>query len=216
MQNLSLQTICKGILCVRDNASELLEDARILRQSGRISRAYTLAYFACEEAGKVSILVGVATKLAVSLPVDWKVVRKRFNSHDSKASQFMGLGSSIQIILEAVAAGRKTVDIDQLMHKAAIGVVFGPELFATRNASVYCDFKGDSFTSPNEQIRESMADEMIEYATKHVNAATMVFGKSVDEAIATITAGACRERHDERMSLVKETAEIVHSALQNK
>jgi AbiV family abortive infection protein len=213
MQNLSLQTICDGIVRVRNNASELLEDAKLLRQNGRISRAYALAYMACEEAGKLSILIGAATQIALGVPVDWKTRRKRFRSHDSKASQFMALAKAIPIIQEAAAAGRKTVDIDEVMIKSAVGVVFGPTLFATRNAAIYCDFVDGSFTSPSEQIKETMADQMIEYAGNHVLVANMVLGKSAEEAATSITASASQERYDNMMSLAAEMAQTVHSAL---
>jgi AbiV family abortive infection protein len=214
MQKLSLQTICDGAVRVRDNASELLEDARLLRQNGRVSRAYALAYMACEEAGKLSILLGAATKIALGIPVDWKATRKRFRSHDSKASQFMGLARSIPIILEAVAAGRKTIDTEELMIKATVGVVFGPALFAKRNASIYCDFAEASFTSPNEQIKESMADQMIEYANTHIIAANAILGQSAEEATKNITAAASRTRYDNAMTYAKEMAQTIHSAFQ--
>ena len=107
MQQLSLQTICGGLHRIRDNVFELLQDAKLLRQNGRISRAYTLAYFACEEVGKISVLLGAATRSILEIPVDWKSTRKRFHSHDSKASQFIGLARPIQIILDAVAADER-------------------------------------------------------------------------------------------------------------
>ena len=70
MQNRSLQVICDGMVRVRDNAAELLKDAELLRQNGRVARAYALAYMACEEAGKLSILLGAATQAVIGVPTD--------------------------------------------------------------------------------------------------------------------------------------------------
>ncbi|MFG3596544.1 AbiV family abortive infection protein [Bradyrhizobium sp. RDI18] len=214
MRELSLRTICEGIIRVRDNASELLVDAKVLRQNGRISRAYSLAYLACEEAGKLPILLGAATKIALDLPVDWKLTRKRFNSHGSKASQFVGVGGMIPILLQAAATEQKTLDLSELIRKGAFGVMFGPALFTTRNASIYRDFTRGSFTSPEEQITEQMADGMIEHAENHISVANTMFGQSAEQAIAAVTSHASRERYDKIMSLVAETAETVHSAFQ--
>src|ERR1700730_11644399 len=200
MQNLSLQTLCDGMLRVRDNAASLLEDAKLLRQNGRIPRAYALAYVACEEAGKLSILVGTATETVLGIPIDWKVKYKRFRSHDSKASQFLGFARAIPMLLEAVAAGRKSVDAEELMIKATAGVLIGPALFTKRNASIYCDFVENSFTSPADQIDDKMADQMIEFAELHVAAANLILGNSAQEAAKTISERASRERYDSIMS----------------
>jgi AbiV family abortive infection protein len=211
MQQLDLQTICGGMTRVRDNASGLLEDAKLLRQSGRISRAYALAYMACEEAGKLSILLGAATQIVVGIPVDWKALRKRFHSHDSKASQFLGLARAIPMIQQAAAAGQKTVDVEELMIKASVGVIIGPALFEKRNASIYCNFTEGSFTSPSEEITESMADLMIENADTNLFAANKILGKSAEETAAKIAATASRARYDKVMSYAADMSQTIEA-----
>jgi AbiV family abortive infection protein len=213
MEDLSLEDVCRGMLAVRANAFELLEDARLLRRSGRISRAYALAYMACEEVGKLPILLGVATKLALGVPVDWKQTKKRFHSHSSKASQFFGLARAMPMLLEAVASGQKTVDGEQVMQRAAVGVVIGPVLFESRNAAVYCDFAKGKFVTPAEQIDEEMADTMLQYAETNVTVASSILSKSADEVAATIRARASRDRYEKHQARAAQLVDEVLAAV---
>ena len=213
MQNLDMRTLCDGMMRVRGNAAALLEDAKLLRGNDRTPRAYSLAYMACEEAGKLSILIGAAIQVTLGIPVDWKNTRKRFRSHKSKASQFLGLARVIPVIRAAAANGQKTVDFEDLMIKAAAGVMIGPALFTNRNASIYCDFEENSFTSPGDHVDRKMADQMIEFAEQHVAAANLILGNSVEETVKRIAAGASRERYDSIMSRAAEAAEMAEMAL---
>ena len=56
MNQLKVETLCKGIMAVRSNAQALTEEAKLLVGHGRLSRAYALSYMACEEIGKTPIL----------------------------------------------------------------------------------------------------------------------------------------------------------------
>lgn len=199
------------MFCVRDNAAALLFDAQLLKRNDRISRAYALAYSACEESGKLSILVGAATQVSLGIPIDWKVVRRRFRSHDSKASQFTGLANAIPIILNAAKAGHKTVDSEEIITKATAGVLVGPALFSKRNASLYCDFDGHSFTSPDDQITESMTNRMIQWAENHVIAANAILRGSQDDAITRFRS-ASREQYDSVMLRAAEAVELLSNA----
>jgi len=213
MEKLSLQTICDGILRVRDNARELLDEAKLLRENNRISRSYTLAYLSCEETGKLSILLGAATKTILDITVDWKKTRKRFHSHESKAGQSFGLAKSIPIIFEAAAAGQRSIDLDDILIKAAAGILVGPALFEHRNSSMYCNLTEGAFTSPREQINESMADQMIEFASNHVTAANAILGDSIEETIDKIRSRTSRDRYEAGMVRAKEAAEALYSSL---
>ncbi|ESZ46655.1 AbiV family abortive infection protein [Mesorhizobium sp. RSR565B] len=207
MKDLSLQAICEGMIAIRHNASELLKDAELLYQNSRISRSYALSYVACEEAGKLSILLGAATQIVLGIPVDWKVTGKRFRSHDSKASQFMGLASAVPLIEEAVAAEKKAIDVEDLFMKAAAGVAVGPALFRYRNASMYCDFEDGSFVTPDERINASMAEQMIKFAKQQITAANVLLASSAEETAANIAKRTRRDRYELVMSLVSKFAQ---------
>jgi AbiV family abortive infection protein len=213
MENLSIEDLCRGMLAVRANAFEFLEDARLLRRSGRISRAFALAYMACEEVGKLPIMLGVATKLALGVPVNWKQATKRFHSHSSKASQFFGLARAMPMLLEAVASGQKTVNREEVMQKAALGVLIGPDLFGSRNASVYCDFVNGKFVAPAEQINEEMADTMLQYAETNVSAASSILNGTAEAAAATIRTRASRERYEENQVRASQILDEVLAAI---
>ncbi|MCS3759336.1 AbiV family abortive infection protein [Bradyrhizobium centrosematis] len=215
MKDLSLETICEGMIAIRTNVSELLDEAKLLHHNTRFSRAYALAYMACGEAGKLPILWGTATRLALGLPVDWKATAKRFRSHESKARQFFGLASAAPIILEAVASGQKTVDRMQVMGEAALGVVLGPTLFGSRNSSIYCDFVEGVFVTPGSQIDELMADKMIQYAEHNLIAANSVTSGSIDDLASRIRSRASQESYDSNEAEAARLVDAIHKAAES-
>jgi hypothetical protein len=125
----------------------------------------------------------------------------------------MGLANAIPIILEAAAAGKQTVDVEKLMMKAAAGVLVGPALFSQRNASIYCDFVEGAFVSPDQAISDRMADKMIEFAARHVDAAKLMLGGSAEEAIQKLAKRTSRAKYDSIMSHSGELAELMTEAL---
>lgn len=196
MRNLTLEVVCDGIIRTRDNAQALLEEAIILRDNNRLSRAYALAYMACEECGKISVLFGAASRTARGLAVDWKTIAKRFRSHDSKTSQFFGIAIAAPVILKAVKEGRKVIDLNELLMNGAAGVLAGPGMFSRRNASIYCDFRKGSFRSPIDEISAPSVDNLIELAKLNIEVADTTMGKSVEEALQHINEHASRQHPD--------------------
>jgi AbiV family abortive infection protein len=196
VRDLSLEVLCDGIIRTRDNAQALLEEAMLMREHNRMSRAFALAYMSCEECGKISVLFGAASRTARGLAVDWRRMAKRFRSHDSKASQFFGIALAARMVLKAVEDGQKVVDAKELRLRGAMGVTMGPSMFSKRNASMYCDFRKGSFTSPSEQIAPSDVDNLIELAKVNIEVADTTMGRSVEEALKKIAAHASREHPD--------------------
>lgn len=214
MDRLDLPTLCQGMIRIRENASSLLEEAELLFQNNRTARAYSLAYMACEECGKLSILVGAATRIILNEPIDWKIFWKRFRSHSSKASQFLGFARAIPMIQEATKTETKTVDLGTLIAKAAAGVLIGPTLFEDRNSSFYCDFKEGSFTMPSDEIKREMATQMIGFAKEHIAAASLILGHTPDEAESKLRNRASPETFRDITSIAGEAVELTQAVLQ--
>lgn len=197
-------TLCQGIVAVKDNAFELLDDARILRANNKLARAYAAAYMACEENGKLSILLGAATQIIIGRPIDWKTTAKRFRSHDSKASQFMGLANAIPILESAIGESQKSVDVNQLLFKAFVGVNVGPMLFQTRNASLYCDFVDGVFKRPSDVITSELVDRMINAAEINIRAATELACDTAEETAKKLKERTSAQRYDAVMNSMRE------------
>lgn len=213
MKDLDLITLCQGIVAVKDNAQELLDDAKILRANNKFARAYAAAYMACEENGKLSILLGAATQIVIGRPVDWKSTAKRFRSHDSKASQFMGLANAIPILESALKEGHKSVSMEELLVKAFVGVNVGPMLFQGRNASLYCDFVDGVFKRPSDVITSEIADRMIDNAEINLRAASAIAGETAEETAEQLRKRTSTQRHDSMMSSMREFVDLFYANL---
>lgn len=213
MRDLDLITLCQGIVAVKDNALELLDDAKILRANSKLARAYAAAYMACEENGKLSILLGAATQIIIGRPVDWKSTAKRFRSHDSKASQFMGLANAIPILESAVKEGQKSVSMDEVLFKSFVGVNVGPMLFQTRNASLYCDFVDGVFKRPSDVITSEIVDRMIDAAEINIRAATVLACDTAEETAEKLKERTSAQRHDSIMKSMHEFVDDFYANL---
>jgi AbiV family abortive infection protein len=196
MKDLSIEQLCQGIFCAIDNALNLLNESKILRSGGHTARAYALAYMACEEFGKVSILAGAATKLAIKRPVDWKSVAKRFRSHESKAMQFNGLDAAIPIILEAVAQKKTSVDLDTIQRAAATAMLEKKTSLKDRNSALYCDYDAGQFVNPKNIVSNQAADILIGVAERQLDVARKVFDTTAEDAANMIRARANPQRYD--------------------
>lgn len=213
MRDLDLITLCQGIVAVKDNALELLDDAKILRANSKLARAYAAAYMACEEGGKLSILLGAATQIIIGRPVDWKSTAKRFRSHDSKASQFMGLANAIPILESAVKEGQKSVSLDEVLFKAFVGVNVGPMIFQTRNASLYCDFVDGVFKRPSDVITSEIVDRMIDAAEINIRAATVLACDTAEETAEKLKERTSAQRHDSIMNSMRDFVDDFYANL---
>lgn len=206
-------TLCQGIVAVRDNALDLLDDAKILRANSKLARAYATAYMACEENGKLSILLGAATQIIIGRPVDWKLTAKRFRSHDSKASQFMGLANAMPILESAAKEGQKSVSIDELLFKAFVGVTVGPSRFQGRNASLYCDFVDGTFRRPSDVITSEIVDRMIDTAEINIRAAIVLTCGTAEETAERLKERTSDQRYDSVMNSTREFVDEFYASL---
>lgn len=96
---LSISQIANGMNAALQNAARLAKDARLLLDSDRLPSAVSLAILSIEEAGKISILRGLAfAENEQDLKTEWR----RYRSHTSKNLQW--------ILPQLVAAGARSLD----------------------------------------------------------------------------------------------------------
>lgn len=84
MEKLTIDQLHELRLHIFDNAESLHKEAKLLLDNGFYARAFLLAYFTCEELGKIPIVVGVIGRMLKNETVDWKKVKKRFRDHKAK------------------------------------------------------------------------------------------------------------------------------------
>jgi AbiV family abortive infection protein len=84
MKQLTIDELHELWLSIFDNAESLHKEAKFLFEKDFYARAYLLAYFACEELGKLPIIVGIVGRLIKKEPIDWNKALKRLRDHKSK------------------------------------------------------------------------------------------------------------------------------------
>jgi AbiV family abortive infection protein len=146
---LTLEQITEGIAVAQVNADRLLDDAKVLLETGRHPSATALAILSIEERGKVVILKRLAL---VSDPADVKAVWREYRSHRAKNAGW--------IIPELVGRGART------MSAMAAGVDSNAEhtavLDALKQVSFYTDCLGNRHWSvPKEVIDKSIAQSIV-------------------------------------------------------
>lgn len=153
MNRLSIPQLHQLRLAIFDNAEALHREAKLLLDHEMYSRAYLLAHFCFEELGKIPLIVGAIGTLQKGEAVDWKKVRKRFLSHESKiASQnghFYTFGIDVDLVRET--------DIEWLLNaNKAI-----PESYGKKNLSTYVDVTNGTVRRPDVEISQQDAAELI-------------------------------------------------------
>jgi AbiV family abortive infection protein len=120
---------------------DLLAEADILREHGRCARAYFLAHVACEELGKLPILITAAVADHMGRGVNWRRIDHALRSHEVKIKQALFMDS-----LHGgggMAQGKADYEADVRRMKAYLDF---------KNASLY-SFQGiDRFGTPQEAI----------------------------------------------------------------
>lgn len=128
---LSFEQIAAGISACLDNATALVDDARLLADAGRPSRALFNLLAADQELGKIGVLTTMA-RIHPSRQSHWARVWRDFRRHERKAAH--GL-------VDALPDEARTVDAFFL---AVAGLPESAQ-FAERlrQASLYVDFNAD-------------------------------------------------------------------------
>jgi len=162
MEKLNIEQLHKLRLSIFDNAESLYKEAKLLYANTMYARAYLLAYFACEELGKISIIVGAIGKLIQGEEVDWKKVGKRFRSHKEKVISenyhHYVFGIELELINDSDI---KWLDEQNTKSHSKV---------ENKNRSTYVDILNGKILLPQEQVSQEDAKEMIEIAFKCLSA----------------------------------------------
>lgn len=149
---LSPEQITEGMNVARRNALRLLEDAKILLNSGRYPTALSLAILSIEESGKATILRGLAiAKGDASLKNSWK----KYRTHTAK---------NVAWILPQLAAdGAKTLDdLSPIYDRNSSHPYMLDQL---KQVGFYTDCLGEAhWSEPSDVIEEDLANLMVSIA----------------------------------------------------
>jgi AbiV family abortive infection protein len=151
------------------NASELVEEAQLLFDHGRWSRAVFLCCISGEELGKCFIsLSAIINRRAGTF--DERRYKERFRIHRQK--------TSILNFFEDTLVSSSTVPIQPSDIVATAQMVE-----KTKLASLYCDFYGVEARAPSELITEELATVTLRLAKKRVEHFSERVGPKFDHAL---------------------------------
>lgn len=150
--HLNAEQIAAGINAATRNANRLAEDARLLLEAKRFSRAASLAVLSIEESGKVTVLRSLA------LARDKKQVSdcwRNYRSHTKKNVMWM--------LPQLFAQGaRKLDDFQALFNKEADHPYLLDQI---KQIGFYTDCLGEAHWSiPEEVIDEDLASMLVQIA----------------------------------------------------
>ena len=154
MKELTLEEIELGRAKALANAHALVEEARILFKTKHYPRSYALAHLACEELGKVMMLVsiGIESRLGTA---NWSKFWKRFRSHKAKTKNILGLDYLVSPIRS------DNSDVEQYWKDITENVHVFEDL---KLACLYSDYISGNFISPSEIVKRRHAESMLRLA----------------------------------------------------
>jgi AbiV family abortive infection protein len=141
LENLTDEQIQAACEAAFANAVHLLEEADILRASDRCARAYFLAHIACEELGKLPVLVTAAVSRRMGHEVDWRRIDRVLRSHGSKWKQVLFMDSVVG--QEGVVEGEKSYQEDIARLRGYLDL---------KNSSLYSFSVEGGFLTPQDEI----------------------------------------------------------------
>ena len=161
MEKLNIEQLHQLRLSIFDNAGSLHKEAKLLYANTMYARAYLLAYFACEELGKIPIIIGAIGKLIQGEEVDWKKVAKRFRNHKEKVISenyhHYVFGIELDLINDS--------DLKWLnaQNKKSHSKV------ENKNRSTYVDVLSGKILLPQEQVSKEDAKKIIKITFKNLS-----------------------------------------------
>jgi AbiV family abortive infection protein len=153
------------------NAVHLLEEADILRRNERCARAFFLAHIACEELGKLPILVTAAVSRRIGHEVDWRRIDRVLRNHAAKWKQVL--------FMDSVAGGRGVVEGDKI-YRADVARMRG--YLDLKNSSLYSFSIEGRFLVPQDEMPCAAFDSLRPVAYGRLRAFESMYLRSVTES----------------------------------
>jgi AbiV family abortive infection protein len=160
--------LIRGTIATARNAQDLLQDAQVLAEAGRMARAYSLAALAVEEAGKVvslSLLTVMPEALRAQAPVG-----RMLEWHQFKQAEGLLIGR-LSDHVPGLAPKLEVMSADELAQVVSALNAPADEADRLKRHGFYVDVvRGATIREPS-QITESMVISQLDRARQAVSAA---------------------------------------------
>jgi AbiV family abortive infection protein len=137
------------------NAKDLFEEAELLNNSNRPTRAYTLYHFSFEETGRCFILLNLFIESALGKinpkDVNFKTLKSRgYQDHIKKLKKSTLEFSKLSTYI-AILGNRPDIleSVEKLYEKFDVN-----KMNINKNSSIYLSFKDDNFKMPTKCISQ--------------------------------------------------------------
>lgn len=174
INNLKANDIIEGALKTVRNAQQLCDESNLLHQHKMFARSYALSHLAREEVAKSAMLFKVAIDRLLDRQIDWKKVDRRFRNHKEK---IVNDRAFTHILFGRMA---KQLDPKILFNSGTIEYTN-----ARKNASLYVDWSGGKFHSPEESVSERQSARNLSIAMYRAALMSKVIPSLVEHAQKT-------------------------------
>ncbi|WP_415060740.1 AbiV family abortive infection protein [Flavobacterium sp.] len=157
------------------NAQDLYEEAIILKNHGKIARAYTLFQFSIEEIGKASMTFHFAMHGNLENEKDCSKFLRNFRDHKIKTEVAQGIDFMFVMISES-SEFTKSILQNFLEKNNKLSLNLSND---KKNYSLYTSFIKKKFYKPNEVILAKDLDEIESYANLRLKIARPFFNLGI-------------------------------------
>lgn len=153
------------------NAKDLLAEAELLYEHEMCARAFLLAHIACEEVGKLPVLIYAAVGERIGHEVDWKRIDRVLRSHSAKMKQVLFM-DSLRHAPGDIRAQEESYrdDLERL-----------PVYNDFKNASLYSFYADGRFWRPSEAVPCQFLESFLATAQARVKAFEGMFLQMIRE-----------------------------------
>lgn len=164
-EKIEISEIKRGIELSIQNSFELIEDAEILFEKKKYSRAYTLSQLALEELGKSIMLYDFYNKLQMDKrnEIDFKLFRKNFRDHRMKT--FESIVINLLMKGDSKSPEFKKIALDNFKDIQKNKQGYYDNL---KNNSLYVSLDNDVFKKPSEIFEKNQVLEFLEQAKSKI------------------------------------------------
>jgi AbiV family abortive infection protein len=156
MNSLKLPELLKGLKLTEENACELWEDANLLFENKRYTRAYGLYQLAIEEAGKCIILFAAIVDSVNGKKISQKTLKtKGFTNHQLKSKESLKLEAMVLMMFKE-SVGDISVYTKALKQEHKIIEARNK----AKNDSLYVSLNDNVFVRPSDIIGIEDAEQI--------------------------------------------------------
>jgi AbiV family abortive infection protein len=151
------EALAEGAIKSHENAKSLCEEAALLREKGKLARAFFLHQISLEECAKIDLIGPWIIALFAGHSFDEKKLRGSLENHavKNKTNAYMLRASPDELAARSEGDWKRAISIFHTRAKQ-----FHEESNDAKNGSLYVDFNNGSFFAPHELITEAKVGEI--------------------------------------------------------